>query len=228
MATITVYFVGICTHVRTQGTMAAHDVLLVNAWNRDRINGHDIDAHEARLWLNARQRLPLKGVSITVNSAKSGVTYDATFESCVERARDYAPVDQLTPDDEALHPRRLGKLAATFTCGGHYSGGIDDHGASVAKVEIDTGDAAPVLTITPFGSDTSQDIELENGAILQLENLGRTAKDDHDYDFLLHYRVGTSIPADVKWPEKRKPCSEMVIPYPHNTVGPGCANSTYP
>lgn len=228
MAKITVYFVGICTHVRLQEPMPIHRVLLVDAWQGDTIDGHPIDPHEARLWLNARQRLPLKGVSITLNSARSGATYDRTFDTCVERARDYVSGQDLSPDDKALQPSDPGRIAAIFSCGGHYSGGIDDHKASVAKLEVDTGDQPPVLTITPFGSEQSQEIELYDGDNLQIENLGRTSTDDHDYDFLLHYRVGTDIPSKPDWPKESKRCSEIVVPYPHNTTGPGCANSTYP
>lgn len=227
MAEITVYFVGVCTHVRDQAPMKGdHRVLLVNAWNGDTINRLRIDPHEARLWLNEKQHLPLKGVSVTLNATQTGVTYDGTFERCIERALEYAPdLDSL--DQDVLRPKDSRKIAALFEAGGRYYGGVDDHGASVAKLEVVTYDP-PVLTITPFGSDQSQEIELKDGAILQIENLGRKASDDHDFDFLLHYRIGTSIPEKAGWPEKRKACTELVPPFPHNTTGPGCANSTYP
>lgn len=228
MPKVEIYFVGVCTHLIDDDS---HRVALVKAWGGDDIDGHPIDAHEAWLVYGNTQwdRVPLGGVSIRLNAPETQPTYDDSFRRCIERARDYAEPEAV--DEEALG--RAERIAAVFKCSGRYFGGISSkHGASVAKLEVETDDL-PVLTITPLAGNTTQGkqitIELPGDAIVQIQNLGRDRALDQDTDFLLHYRIGTKLPEKPRWPDKPKSgCHVISIPYPYNWTGPGCANSTYP
>lgn len=228
MPTVEIYFVGVCTHLRGNGN---HRVALVNGWHPDPIKGQEIDPHEAWLVYGPGEwdRVPLGGVSITLNAKEADPTYDPTFDSCIERAGDYAS-DLKPVNEEALH--RLHTVAALFEHrGGRYYGGVIPKGPSLAKLEVVTEDL-PVLTLTPFPGLESQirqvTIGFQGDAVVQIQNLGKDPMDDHDHDFLLHYRIGTDLPSQVDWPRVSKPCEPLFPPYPHNTAGPGCANSTYP
>jgi hypothetical protein len=230
MPKVEIYFVGVCTHLRGEGR---HRVVLVNAWHGDKIKELEVDPHEAWLVYGPGEwdRVPLDGVSITLNAKEADPTYDPTFDSCIERAEDYAPKPLPPVDEEALH--RLQTAAALFECrGGRYYGGVIPKGPSLAKLEVVTEDL-PVLTITPFPGLESQirqvTIAFQGDAVVQIQNIGKDPRHDHDQDFVLHYRVGTDLPVKVDWPkESKESCQEIVPPYPHNSTGPGCANSTYP
>ncbi|HET8774690.1 MAG TPA: hypothetical protein VFP80_12890 [Thermoanaerobaculia bacterium] len=228
MARIKVCFVGVCTHISVEGE---HRVLLVDARKGDNIRGYSIDAHRPLLRCPSMpEGLTLDGMHITIEGAGPALPDDDTFESCVEHVSEYT-TGALWIDDTVLRPAGSPKLAASFACGGRYSGGVYND-AAVAVLEVDTEDRDAVLKITPFTGGAVLKLSLSDGEEVQIENLGSKDAKDRDFDFLLHYRIGTSIPEDAGWPEKRKVtlCKEIKIPHPYdpNTTGPGCANSTYP
>ncbi len=224
MATVTIYFVGICTHVRLSET--DHRVILINGSKDDIvINGHPIQPHAARLRFSKSESLPLDGVLIALNETDSTSHYDRSFETCVPKLLSYAP-DLPALSEDVVSGKDRDKVSARFAAGGTYFGGVDEKGASVVRLDLETADP-PTLTITGFdGSSTVR--TLDPGAVLQFENVGATTTADEDFDFLLHYKIATSIPAKAEWPRTGR-CTYRIDPfYPSNTVGPGCANSSYP
>jgi hypothetical protein len=116
-----------------------------------------------------------------------------------------------------------------FDAAGKFWGGVDEHGASVACLDVVT-DGDPVLRLLHFrGNGIPRDITLPDGAMIQLENVGPgSGKGDADHDFLLNFKIAQSIPVDARWPTDPMTCQRIAVPFSGNTVGPGCSNSNYP
>jgi hypothetical protein len=228
MPTITIYFVGICTHVRLSET--DHRVILINGSKPDEINEHRIEPHEA--WLRyfdaddgKEQGLPLDGVLITINGIDRVANYDESWETCMPKLGSYV-VGPLQLSDEIVNGMNPERVAARFTSGGDYVAGSDENGATLARLRVETEDP-PQLTLTGFAGWT-RIIPLEDGANVQIDNLGSKLGDDQDSDFLLHFKIADGIPSDASWPNAPLHCVHLEPPFRHNTVGPGCANSSYP
>lgn len=235
MGKLTVYFVGVCSHLREHTSGATeHRVVLINAAKDDVINGKSIHGHHAWLRYPATPKekgMRLEGVRITANALDTGVFYDDSFFKGIPRLTDFAPdLPPLSP--EIVNGNRPELVAAYFDAKGHFSAGVDDNGASVAILNVST-NGDPVLRIETFpdtsGQTTVEEIHLPNGARIQIENLGPGGPADRDWDFLLSFKIATSIPKDATWPTQRADCDfDVELPFPHNTVGPGCSNSNYP
>ena len=231
MGNLRVFFVGICSHLRENTSRETeHRVVMINAAQDQEINGHKILAHEAKLRVPAEKprSLPLDGVRLRVlNASSPDVAYTDSFFTCIPRATSFAPnLPALAP--EVVRGRDPELVAAYFDAAGRFSAGVDANGASVAILDVATvGD--PILWIESFRDAHIEDIHLPNGAAIQIENLGPGADGDADHDFLLNFKIARSIPADAAWPTAPAGCGLGVeLPFPSNTVGPGCSNSNYP
>jgi hypothetical protein len=231
MATLRVFFIGVCTHLwEFTSRETEHRVVLINASRGDEINGKTIHAHHAWLLLPGRERperVPLPGVRLTVpNASDPDVTYDSSYFRCIPRVTTYAA--NLPPLSKAVVNGRDPALAAAyFDAAGRFSGGVDDHGASIAWLDVETtGD--PVLRIEGFRDNSFQERILRDGDSIQIENLGPGSTGDSDHDFLLNFKIAQSIPTDAGWPKTAMSCHAAEVPFPYNTVGPGCSNSNYP
>jgi hypothetical protein len=246
MGTLTVYFVGICTHLREfTSREVEHRVVLVNARESKTINEETIVAHEPSLRYTDRegtvQKMPLNGVHITVNAVDPKVVYDRSFFTCIPRLTAYAPsLPSLGMD--AAKGRDANLAAAYFDAAGRFVAGADGNDASVAVLNVVTQDP-PTLTLTNFDGTSRPPIELPDDAEIQIENVG-PGKDggDRTHDFLLNFLVAQNIPTDATWPTKRAHCYvcrtssaptsscklDVKLPFPSNTVDVGCSNSNYP
>lgn len=205
-------------------------MILVNASAAEGtwINGEKIEPHDARLWLNRDDQRPLAGVRLSLNTESESVHYDDSFRTCIPHASEFTS-SLPSPSEQVVRNTSPDRVAAYFDAAGMFVGARDSNGASFAILTVTTNDP-PVLTIKSFEYGSQPEtIELEDGAILQIENLGRTERNDSDHDFLLHFKVGESIPTDARWPTNPRTCANIVEPpYSRNTVGPGCSNSDYP
>lgn len=239
MSSATVYFVGICTHLREYTSREIeHRVVLVNARDGKEINEKKIVGHEASLrYLDAggtHQRERLEGVRISIrNASTAGVIYTDSFFSCIPRVTAYAPgIKSLAPEVAKGHDPNL--VAAYFdVAAGRFIGGADPHGAAVAVMNVST-DGDPILVIENFpghaGGKATREIVLPADAHIQIENVGPgRAQGDGPHDFLLNFLIAQSIPQDATWPTTRAGCKlDVTLPFPSNTVDPGCSNSNYP
>lgn len=199
-------------------------MILIDAWKPTPIRGEIIDSHDAILWFDEKETRELHGVHLALDVEGSGPTYEHAYRTCIQRVKEYAP--DLPSLSEDVVKNGAGVAAFFDVAAGVFSAGVD-HGASVAVLTVVT-EQAPTLKITPFGGPTESK-QLQDGAILQIANIGHEAHDDKPHDFLLHYKIAQDVPADATWPTRGKTlCGWVIPPYPHNTVGPGCSNSDYP
>jgi len=239
MGNLTVYFAGVCTHLREfTSRETEHRVVLINAREGKEINGRKIVGHEATLrYLDPQgtpQHEPLNGVRITIkNPSHTGIVYDKSFFTCIPRLTTHAPkVMSLSLDVAKGHDPNL--VAAYFDIpAGRLIAGADSNDASVAVLNIAT-DGDPILSIEhfpthPAGPRTTE-LLLPPNAHIQLENVGPgRAQGDGPHDFLLNLLVAQVIPPDATWPTTRADCKlDVALPFPSNTVDPGCSNSNYP
>jgi hypothetical protein len=246
MGTLTVYFVGICTHLREfTSREVEHRVVLINGRGGKTINGNEIVGHEASLrYLDADgkpQKESLNGVHITVNAVDPKVVYDRSFFTCIPRLTAFAPsLPSLGMD--AAQGRDANLAAAYFDAAGRFVAGADANDASVAVLNVVTQDP-PTLTLANFDGTSRPPIELPDGAEIQIENVGPgKGGGDQTHDFLLNFLVAQNIPTDASWPTKRAHCYvcrtssdptsscklDVRLPFPGNTVDVGCSNSNYP
>ena len=239
MGSLTVYFVGICSHLREFTSVETeHRVVLINAREGKEINGHKIVGHVATLrYLDAKgtpRHEPLNGVRITIkNPSATPLTYDKSFFTCLPRLTAYAQdVITLSLDVAKGHDPNL--VAAYFDIpAGNLIAGADANDASVAVLTVPT-DGDPILSIEPFpghhSNASAREIPLPPNAHIQLENVGPGLRHgEGPHDFLLNLLVAQVIPPKATWPTTRADCKlDVALPFPGNTVDPGCSNSNYP
>ena len=233
MGTLTVYFVGICTHLREfTSRETEHRVVLINAREGREINQETIVGHQATLRYTdgegKPQQVPLNGVHITMNAVAPDVVYDRSFFTCIPRLTALAP-DLPSLSLDVAKGRDTSLAAAYFDAAGRFIAGADNNDASVAVLNVVTHDP-PTLTLTNFDGSGAKTIELPSEAAIQIENVGPgRAGGDSPHDFLLNFLVAQHVPADAKWPTARAQCTlDVALPFPDNTVDPGCSNSNYP
>ena len=90
--------------------------------------------------------------------------------------------------------------------------------------------AEPILRATGLGPDGSiRDLTLRSGSRIWIENVAEG--EDADDDFALHYVIVTNPPSNPKIPGEAACLRDMTAPRrgnPRQSLGPGCANSTFP
>jgi len=232
MTSLTVYFVGLCTHLtKSSSGVVTHRVVLPNA-GRDRlVNGRLVRKHDARMRVRGRPDLDrtLAGVTITVNSTTSKVTYDPSYETCIPRLRDFAESGVPPLSATMIAGENADLVSAYFDASGTFAAGVNKEGAAIAYLHVDT-IGSPVLTLDLFEGQTER-LELPLGAIVSIENVDAGEGRRVDHDFLLHFKLFVNVPPDAEWPRHTTGCTELQDPElsaPAITVGPGCSNSTYP
>jgi hypothetical protein len=253
MGEITVYFVGICTFmqdIEKQLPGVRRRVVLVNAREPQVINGITIPPHIPTLRIAASDlevngvaattengcvlQWELNGCKLEIVDVEGGLQHDATFECCVPHLK------VLTPDADGISvPVVLAGKPEQSSCyfdltAGQLSAGLVAAGAAVSVLTVNTQSDSPVLRVQQFRTENIQEFRLRSGAQIALVNVGEEgmAGDDQN-DFLLHYKVVESIPANAAVPQQAAPCCN---PVPDNYildglrlgVGPGCSNSSFP
>lgn len=248
MATIKIYFIGICTHIRTEAAQVPgmkHRVVLVNGRAPRRINGSLIEPHIPTLRIRpsdlvvngqpAQSDLPctldwdLRGTRVDIANAIGDLQYDAKYDCCIPHLSKLTP-DLPPPSKEVI----LGADAAKASCyfdvtAGMFSAGYVAEGAATAVLTVTTDDM-PILRIRRFRESGEQQFQLADGSEIAIANVGINDTDDEN-DFLLHYETAESIPENAGVPSEVAPCCEKlashIIPA-RIAVGPQCSNSDFP
>ena len=247
MGDLTIYFGGICTHVVAPYTPegVAHRVVLVNGVMQTMINGYLIASHVATLdfsaddLLSSTLRMPepisgriswqVGGVHLTVANASGPLSYSPNWSTCIPS------LTHLTPNAGALSTQVVDAedqlLASCYfdVNNGTFDAGVDSSQSAIAVLRCTVDDDSPVVSAESFvwGNGT---FTLRSGAAVHVTNLGSGATADGPNDFLLHYRVLESIPADARVPYTTGGCSRLSVEVVTKNVdaGPGCSNSNYP
>jgi hypothetical protein len=236
MGTLTIYFVGICSHLRQDDTDAAqpHRTVLVNA--REGLPDRGIEPHFPFMHVRPEDIISgevpdLTGVTITIHDRNPKANYSPAYQTCIPHLMSFTEeLVEINPD-VTLGRDAVRAAAYVDIQGGLWQAGVDKGGAAVAYVTIQTDTENVALSIKTFDDEPFPDLVLENNTTIQLENVG-SGTDDNDHDFLLHFLIMSRIPGDAWWPEEGDlTCQPLPnsLPWPtRGTVGPGCSNSNYP
>ena len=236
MGKLTVYFVGICSHIKdNQSGEVPHRVVLHNWSKDDEINGRFIKEHRAALKILPQNLLgggeavdiPLAGVTITVNGTAPEPTYEDNLRPCLPHLKDFVS-GPMQLSDEVVNGKKANLVAAYFDANGHFKARKGEKGCAITIMTVDT-NGNPVVQLTNFDGTTQPPIELTDHARIQIENIEPGPSTiENDWDFLVHFKIFTTIPVDTRVPTKVDGCKPAEgVPYPP-TVGPGCSNSAYP
>ncbi len=250
MGTITIYFVGICTHMRfidSDLPGLQRRVVLVNGRIPKEINGARIPSHNPMLRIAASDLVlngepgksqadsviewDLRGTHVEIANGIGDLKYDATFDCCIPHLAVLTP-DLPPPSADVVLAANSAKASCYFdVTHGLFRAGYIANGASTAVLTVTTMEEEPILRIRKFRGPNSQDFHLRSGAEIALTNVGTETGDD-DNDFLLHYETAEYVPVNAKVPTHIPPCCQKLAPptvIPGSmSVGPGCSNADFP
>jgi|GEM_PF-3052641 len=255
MGEITVYFVGICTHMQwpEDGLFGEvpgfrHRVVLVNGKAPHDILGMPIPRHLPTLRVATEDIIgvtsrgvpapaevtewQLDGTQIEVVNGVGELVYDKSFECCVPHLKKLTP-NLPPPSFHVVVQAEPEKASAYFEVkSGVMRAGLVSHGAAVSVLTIPTSEDVTKLRLTGFRGGETQDVLLRSGAQIAVSNVADSELDE-DNDFLLHYETAEYIPSDAKVPTESAACCNPLdaprqILGPHLNVGPGCSNSNFP
>lgn len=236
MSTVTVWFVGICTHFWPDFNPALdgiHRVVLVNASAGADIRGVSIDPHTASIWMSSNdQQIDLHGCTLTLtttNPHPPAVTRDASFDALPQLALLMETVEPIgAPASSVLFDRDPQRTAAHFDIGaGTLYACQDENDTAFAKLVLE-GDAPFTLQLERWNGST-ETFSLPDGTEVVVANadaqLDPTAPPAAD--FLLHYLTAAQMPTAPQVPQSID-VPACTVQFPMGTVGAGCSNSNYP
>jgi len=249
---ISVYFIGICTHVWWDEDTPALPprVVLVNATEGSsvhpeihahvptlRIAGQDILNMDSLIWPGTGGLIHewrLNGARMRLENGTTVRERHSSFETCMPSLRAIMP-NVGPPSKEAIEDENLRRAACIFdvTHGTLSAGTLREGGAVFGMLRTET-EGSPRLSIRSFGSGLPKEIFLRDGAEITISNLGATEQHDGSHDFYLHYELAATIPTDPGIPAA--PSSSCVVnknprptwPPGFASVDVGCSNSAYP
>jgi hypothetical protein len=252
MGTITVYFIGICTHMHEAESEIPglrHRVVLVNGRIPRKINGNDVPSHVPRLCVapedlvvngvGAKSSCPesvlewdLRGSRVDIaNAVGDELKYEWSYKCCIPHLRELTP-DLPPPSKEVVLAGDSEKASCYFdVTAGVFTAGYLGAGAATAVLKVTTSDA-PIVRVHKFGTTEWNEFHLRDGADIALTNVGAELNVDDENDFLLHYETAESIPPNAGVPTQLARCCTKLEPSyivnPKLSVGPGCSNSDFP
>jgi hypothetical protein len=250
MASLTTYFLGICTHIQDFAGVA-HRCVLVNGLVPANLNGKQLATHMPTLILNANDivgqptmRLPdpgignlivleLGGVALRIGNANpvppNGLNYTDAYKTGIPSL---SQTTELSPLSVSMIDGRNSWLASCYfdVDSGTFDAGKTVFESAIAILTSDLNDDFALLTGSSFvwGEGT---IKLRAGAEIVVANVGVGPYADSPFDFLLHYNIFEQFPAKPFVPTILS--SDLQVRAPHtiplaDDVGPGCSNSNYP
>jgi hypothetical protein len=233
MGTITINFVGICTHFHKGYVPGVpHRVVCVDGRSIPGIKPHFVTLSYAEREGEppmAQMRLHRQRVRLFSGTREyqNVVTYDCDYHKIPSLH------DHTRPSEEVFVARR-GAAVFFDLRGGAFGHGC--HGqAHTCCVTIDDIEA-PSLELSSFDDLFSKTrIRIPDGAVVELRNTERYVDpDDPDKtDFLLHYLVSGEMPDKSKWiPTDKEACQNGACKSIRDdtpvALNVGCSNSTFP
>ena len=250
---VTVYFEGICTHVRkdeekTPWLEVPHRVVLANA-RQSKHDRPDIPDHEGTLYVDAdsvQTPLPedtpylklkvgapgghtwnIYGATVSIPSADDPLEYCGP--ACMPPL---AGVPDFVPDKRYLDSDQATADTVDFFFD-IEKGELRDccfGDAYGAKLHLTKAGADPSIVIRPFGRGPESRIRLKPKAKVVVRHTAARCTDDDLHHYLLHYLIGGSkLPKTTTYvlAPCRKPCPSC-MPGDVVSLGVGCSSSNFP
>ncbi|HEX2060118.1 MAG TPA: hypothetical protein VHK90_05210 [Thermoanaerobaculia bacterium] len=234
MYDVTVYFIGICTHI-SRTTLAdlpaKQRVVLVNARHGKEVKSLVITPHAPLLTL-PDQTLRLDGATMslqTANQSTLALQYDDTFANVPNLTMLMQGVATLGPPSRAVVLERDPLHAAGYfdIDFGTLSAAQDGNGAAVVSLQATSSD--PIYLVNQPWDGPAETLAIPSGSILMVANVDEDPQRDLSHpaiDFLLHYVTAETMPAIPQVPQTID--LPQTVTHPFFTVGAGCSNSNYP
>jgi len=234
MGTVTITFVGICTHFVQVLEATIHRTLLVNAGGQNVIDGITIPPHFASMTISPtvdfpeQQTISLMGQNVGVTNGVGRVFYEESFFRTIPGlAAQMAGIDALSePANEQGWPA----VASVFTTlSGTFSACLLGGKAAQATLVIETSDPNVKLNLSPLPGNPPGAVtgvyELVSPATVVISNSApmedpATAR----AHFLLHYLLAAQFPNAPQIPLTL----EGVTCQSPGTDSVGCSDATYP
>jgi hypothetical protein len=204
MMSITVRFTGICTHVTREGQEGS-SVVLVHALDPTGVEG---------VWRLGGVRLNIEG------AVGPSFHRDSSFEDVPKMK-----TEEFAAAQDVSYEVTVNEQAACYFDieHGRMSSDETEHGAIRATLHVETTET-PALRVTCFWNRESVLIHLRPGATIDVMHVGKFHGEESDNDYLLHYRIFTTVPPDAWVPEHKKNRSNRSP----GDISIGCSNSQYP
>jgi len=230
MGEITIYFVGICTHIRGRVDGVPHRVLLVHEESDVVINGYTIHSHKPSLLAPTKTlaEAPQRVIFAIANSIGGPPSYDDSYRCGIFKLQQVA--GQLLELNGAIAIGRQLPASVYFDFQhGKFAAGVVPRTATGVRVTVVT-EGDPVLSMTPMDGGGPHIERLPSGAMLFLRNDAVGPRTHQDADFLLHYRAFTNVPEGAIFPTRPPVCHPPLpaFPIPQVELSAGCSNSDYP
>ena len=240
---ITVKFIGICTHVRRPGQDGVR-IVLVNAEHGAFINDAKIPPHVPTLYIPSKDIVRMEG-GMRLDGHPHGLEptgEETTWRLCgvrlnlegtvgpiVSPVADIPKMDTKSDEsrfmmqDQSSEVTLREQAACYFDIEhGQMTSDHTEHGAIYAILNVETTEA-PALRVTCFWNRESVLIHLHPDATIEVRHVGKYNGQESDKDYYLHYRILSNVPEDAWVPEKKGASNR----YPGN-ISIGCSNSQYP
>lgn len=249
---ITIYFVGVCTHIVNRKVVdgeivpvdpaiaVPHRVVLVDPDPPEPIHCQTPPLHVARLKQiggtmvsGSYPRLPRNMVLSIQNASSGDVTYQHETWDHVPNLQVQAPgaplqlKNAVVVDHGAPANIYFDVEQGTFSAGRVLTTAAEDHRPVMAVLHVAvSGD--PTLLISDFSGSTQSSVTFSAGSIIQLSNQGADAGDSLN-DFLLHYLNFDPFTETIVVPTTSSTSLPVIEDAdPSHELTTGCSNSTYP
>jgi hypothetical protein len=213
--TVTVQFVGICTHLNALfGEQKTHRVVLVRADNGAFLNRARIPPHVPKLRIDPKGITFIDGYPYGLESTGAAGTWlirgvffslEGTKDQTVTRVEKFGRSTLRSRSKPVDDVERVAACYFDFT-----GGTLTSHkpGAAFEAVMTVKTTPKPVLVVQCFWNREVARIGLRPGATITIEHTG-FQRGDSDKDFLLHYLVFPSVPKDAPIPPEDKSALEL-------------------
>jgi hypothetical protein len=241
MGQVVIKFVGLCIHVHQKdfpALPAKHRVILLSDPRRESIAGKTVLPHVPILYFTDPPKIEvpcleatsdksfrLNGVRLRITNGKREFTQHETYKRSVPHLT--PPHQHLEAKEDVIVFGAAPAVAYFDSDHGILSACIaTPKGAVGTSLTIDTGDEAPILELSCFGTQT---IQLANDAVLEIVNVAEHGHDD-DNDYLLNYGIVKQLPTDPQppSPDLRDLSYCTILSGIGLDFGPPCSNSNYP
>lgn len=249
MSSVTVEFVGICTHFSAKHWSrlpVPHRVVLVASAIGPLIHDVMVPEHVATLKLPGRaDAIRLQGITLSLEltspaATQSSLVIDRSFEQLVPQLRrlvaGIAPLSE--PSAAVVLDRSPAEAACYFDIPfGKLYAHMDGNDAVYTRLVVESSGSEIVLTTTPFpggilGEGLAARTTLNDGDVITVSNVDIDPHAKMAADFLLHYRTAARMPPIPQIPQNLDAVGANVprrsSSSGEGTIGAGCSNSSYP
>ncbi len=230
MDELTVYFIGICTHLQwPMGPDATpHRVILINS--DAQTGATPVAKHHTRveIWNGdvLRQWRELNGAAVSIVGALDGtVTYDGHYHCAIPRLLRDGFAESMTLSRQVTDAPDASLVSGLIDLpNARFTAEKLPHGAVLAKATVQA--KKPTRISIHLFDGHSEILPVEDGDYVVFKNTAAPHQDGEE-DFDLHFLIADPVPV-IRQNVPRRVCDIPMHPLPMQSIGPGCSNTNFP